>query len=166
MNSYRIIQQPATRHPLFYSHLYSGRRITNLGISDDYTIDNIEEILDSCSIENSKRLWNTLLEYGTYGNSKFLSYELTSKHIVATSSYCDKARYSPNGSAPVKECESSLLFFLKTYKWLPNKAGQLFKPADITIDELDASFKVGKDNILIAALKIGENFNSFNFGNI
>ena len=141
---------------MFYSHLYSGRRITNLGINDDYTIANIEKILDECSIENSKNLWNTLIEYGTYKDNKFMSCEHRSKLWVFTESYCDKARYSPNGSAPIKECESSLIFFLRNHKWIPNQAGQFFKPADIKVEEMDVSFKIEKDNVLIEALKIGE----------
>lgn len=154
---YEVIERSAKMHPSFYQRLYSGRLVTHLETDIDYTIEIIEEILENISLEKSKKLWNTLLEYGEYGESKFLSGRNLSHGCAVFESYCDIAMYSPNGSTPVKKCESSLVYFLRNNIWLPNSAGQLFRPADVPVSELHSDFVISRSNMLISALKIGEN---------
>lgn len=69
--------------------------------------------------------------------------------------YCEKALFCPNGSAPLKTCDSTLIYHLKNTAWLPDKSGKMFMPAYIDIDSIDHRFIFDQDNILMNALKIG-----------
>ena len=154
---YRIVQKTATTNPYFYSMLCSERRKTKLGIDIDYTIDNLVQILSENSLANSMRLWNTLIEYGEHGNSKFSACKHTSHGVLSIESYCEIAMYAPNGSSPIEKCPSTLVYLLQKNAWLPDKDGNLFKPADILTEELDDNFLVNNNNLLMAALQIGAN---------
>ena len=125
-------------HPLYYTSLRSDRKHTGLGDDSDYTIPGLENLLKLKSVEISKIIWKTLERYGKIQGPLYTY-----------------ARYSPNAAAVTKTCDSSLVYYLKEYAWLPNKQGELFKPEDISISDLNAAFVYDSENRLLTALKIG-----------
>lgn len=134
-----IEEQSAYGNPLYDSVLSAyGRRHTGYGSNSDYTIPELEKLLKVQSIQISKQIWKTLERYGRNAGYKYIT-----------------ARYSPNASAPTKTCDSSLIYYLKEYAWLPNKQGKLFKPEDISSSDLHTDFAYDPENKLLAALKIG-----------
>ena len=134
----RIEQRSAYWNPLYSTELDSFGRRTGYGSSYDYNIPDLEKLLKVQSLEISKIIWNTLEKYG---KSRWDGY--------------DKAAYSPNASAPTKKCDSTFIYWLKQYAWIPNKQGKLFKPEDISLTELHKDFVFNPENYLLAALKIG-----------
>ena len=122
------MQKTATTNPYFHSVLYSDRRKTRLGIDVDYTIENIAQVLAEQSIDNSKRLWNTLIEYGEYGHSQYSACKHTTSGIFTIECYCETAMYAPNGSAEIKKCPSTLIYLLRKNAWLPDKIGHFLSP--------------------------------------
>lgn len=154
---FSIVPCSASTNPLFDSELCADRRMTYLGIDVDYTIDGIQDILIKNSIENSKKIWNTLVKYGKHGENKYITCKHNSGSVLVVESYCELAMYSPNGTAPIKECPSSLIQLLRKYAWVPDRNGTLYRPADITIEELHSDFMFDYSNRLISALMLGEN---------
>lgn len=112
------------------------------GANEDYTIINVKMMFDN---EYNKILWD------------FLKKQNENKYT--------KARYSPNKTYPVKECDSTLIYELKNNAWLPDKEGKLHKPDDISLEDLRDDFKyedIEKKELvdfekypLIKALEIG-----------
>jgi len=133
-----IVKRRALLHPQYYSLLNSYGRQTGHGHDSDYTIPNLEKLLKRQSPKLSKLIWNTLENTGKHNDSKYVT-----------------ARYSPNASAEIKTCDSSLIYYLKEYAWLPNKQDMLFKPEDISLSDLHTDFNYDPENKLLAALKIG-----------
>lgn len=135
-----IEKRPVSLNPLYITNLYSyARKHTNRGSDSDYTIPNLEKLLKEQSISISKHIWETLERYGkSAGYNKYI-----------------KACYSPNGSVTPKTCDSSLIYYLKNYAWVPDKQGRLCKPEDIMISELHNDFVYDTHNLLLTALGIG-----------
>lgn len=134
----KIVDQSARLNPLYPKRLSSGRPYNGRGVNLDYTIPNLEKLLKLRSPMISKLLWKTL-EADWRRNG--------SRHTTA--------RYAPNGSATPKTCDSSLIYYLKTYPWLPNKQGILFQPKHISPSDLQDGFTYNSENALLAALEIG-----------
>ena len=133
-----IEERSAYWNPLYLSCLSSDGRHTGYGSNSDYTIPNLEKLLKLQSPKISLLIWKTLEKYGkNYG----------SKYTVA--------QYAPNASAVTKTCDSSLIYYLKEYAWLPNRQGNLFKPGDIARSDLNPVFVYDSENSLLTALKIG-----------
>lgn len=133
-----IEEQRATRNPLYFDSLYSYGRETEYATNSDYTIPDLEILLKLQSLKICNLIWKTLERYGKNCDYKYIT-----------------ARYSPNASTATKTCDSSLVYYLKEYAWLPNKQGKLFKPEDISSSDLHADFAYDPENKLLAALKIG-----------
>lgn len=112
----RIIRQPASYHPLYRVKLYSPARNTGYGSSEDFSIVGLDQLLNLHSPEIGELIWSFL-----------------GKSVIP---YHCEARYSPNGSAHTKTCESSLLYYLKQSEWIPDKQGKLHKPADVSVHDL------------------------------
>lgn len=115
-----IVKNDAKNNPLYYKELHSYGRETGLGVNHDYNILKIEELLDLQSTEFNKMLWEFLHNY-CYNYAK--------------------ARYSPNASAEVKSCESTLLYHLKRKKWILGKDNQWYTPLEIDMDLLSDDYK-------------------------
>ena len=140
LKSLSIEEQSARSHPLFSIMLSAnGYRHTDRGIDSDYTIPDLEILLEKQSIQISKQIWRTLERYGNRNAG----------YKYAT------ARFSPNASIAPKTCDSSLIYYLRKFAWLPNNQGVLSKPEDISLDNLHADFDYDPGNRLLAALKIG-----------
>lgn len=134
-----IEEQGAYYHPLYHSVLSSyGRRYTGYGSNSDYTIPGLEKLLKLQSAKISQLIWKTLEHYGKSSGYKYIT-----------------ARYSPNASAVTKTCDSSLIYYLKQYAWIPDKQGKMQKPEDISVSDLREDFVFDSDNILLEVLKIG-----------
>ena len=137
-----IIEQDARDNPLYFSILCnSSKRNTEHEFNSDYTIRSIDKLLEIQSAEISKLIWNALERYGRgykYDRNKYVT-----------------ARYSPNGSAVIKSCDSTLFYYLKEYAWIPDNKGRLRKPEDISIPELRKDFVYTSENLLLEALKLG-----------
>lgn len=131
----------ARNNPAFYTVLYdSCSKLTDKGINKDYTINNVDKILDLKEIKYSKLIWNALKK-----NFKVLN-------------TIHKAEFSANARARIKECDSTLFYFLKNKAWIPNKEGKMFKPKDILIKDLNDYFQYDEnDSALFHALEIGGN---------
>lgn len=133
-----IISQPAYYNPLYSSCLRSDSRHTDNGISVDYTIPKLEDLLKKESRRIGKLLWDCLNQYGKKPYQKY--------HL---------SRYRPNGSAPEKQCDSSLIQLLKKYPWIPDCHGQLRQPGDVVVSELPKDLYYDSENTLLGALKLG-----------
>ena len=131
-------KQSAWRNPLYYSKLDSGRRYTGYGTNEDYTIPELEGLLQIQSIEISKQIWETLEQHGKIYGRRYV-----------------QARYAPNASVSAKTCDSSLIYYLKQYAWIPDKQGNLYKPTEISVDQLRNDFFYNEKNEIFAALGFG-----------
>lgn len=137
-----IQERSATQNPLFDSVLYSYQnraRKSGYGTDFDYTIPYLEGLLRRNEFQISKLIWNTLERYGKSSGGQ--------RYAVA--------KYSPNASAETKSCDSTLIYYLKHYAWVPNKNGNLLKPEDISLVDLHEEFLYNSKNKLLVALEIG-----------
>lgn len=135
-----IIESNVYRHPLFREVLNSERRTTHWERKEDYTIPCLLQMLQRKSIEVNRAIWETLKIYGEEKNGY--------KYITAS--------YSPNSEAPLKTYDSSLVYYLKQYEWVPDKKERFHKPGDIAVSELHKDFTFDVRNPIFVAL----NFNS------
>ena len=129
-------------HPLWWGKLRGGGKNTGLGINVDYKIENIEQLISMESIAVNRLIWETVTRY-------------------KTDSYWENmtiARYAPNASVTVKECESSLVYYLKNSKWIPNKNGEFCCPKDITQNDLRDDFVCDFSNGFLKAIGFGVGF--------
>jgi len=135
LETFEIEKQRVYYHPEYRSKLYSYGNDSYYKIDEDYTIRSVNNILKSIDIETSKLLWQTLL------NNSSIKYT--------------KAIYRPNKSIPKKVCESSLVYYLKNYEWVPDKDGILRKPEWINVNEIRDDFKYDPNNEILKALGFG-----------
>lgn len=134
-----IEKQSAYQHPLYHTELSAyGRRYTGYGSDSDYTIPGLKKLLEVQSIKISKLIWKTLECDGKSSGYKYIT-----------------ARYSPNASAITRTCDSSLIYYLKQYAWIPDKQGKLHRPEDISVSELRSGFYYDPENKILEALKLG-----------
>lgn len=137
-----IQERSATQNPFFDSALYNYHnhaRKSGYGIDFDYTIPYLEGLLRKNEFQISKLIWNTLERYGkTSGGQRYAV-----------------AKYSPNASAETKSCDSTLIYYLKHYAWVPSKNGNFLKPEDISLADLHEEFSYNSKNKLLVALEIG-----------
>jgi len=149
----QIISCDVHRNPLFRDKLCFGNE-TKYATSSDYTIPDIEILLNHEHFSISKMIWVLLLQYSK--RSKFISYQ--NEYVPDYS----KATYSPNKQSIVKKCDSTLIYKLKQYAWIPNKQNKMFKPADILPNDLHDEFTFTSNDYLIFALQIGSSFEEQN----
>lgn len=134
----RIISCDVMNNPQFNEKLRTHAKINNNGTRLDYTIDELPLLLSSKNFKISKHIW------------ELLSKEKTAKYAIAT--------FSPNGSAYSKTCESTLIYYLKKYPWVPNKNGKLVKSSTLSIKNIHKDFVYQEELPLLKALQ----FNSDN----
>ena len=138
-NEIEIVENNVFSNPLFKTKLSSNGHRTVQETKVDYTIENIRNLLASNSIQVSKCVWKSLLKYGKGPWCKYTT-----------------AKYSPNGTKTTRTCDSTLVYYLKTLAWIPNKHGVFCKPADIQISDLRKDFVYETDNKLLEALEFGK----------
>lgn len=110
-------------HPLYRQKLSSEARHTFYETNWDFYIYMLDRLLNMENFYINKCIWNCILkhDFSKYGN-------------------CCFARYAPNATSKTRIYDSSLLFFLKTKKWIPDKNGDFFKPCDIFIEDINCKF--------------------------
>jgi hypothetical protein len=112
--------------------------IRNNGINIDWTIDKLEKYLKKKDPAASRLIWLSLLQ---------------SDRNVAT------AKYQPNQRHDLEEAESQLVQHLKSYAWIPDKSGNLYKPKEMTLKILPKEFPYDDQNGLLTAIGFGEKEN-------
>ncbi|MEI6268263.1 MAG: hypothetical protein WCP01_05220 [Methylococcaceae bacterium] len=105
-------------------------------ISEDYNLYGLDKLLELKSIKCAYLIWNALIH---------------SDPKVA------KARYRPNSKYQIREADSQLVYYLKNNAWIPDNQGKLFKPQDMTRDDLRDDFPFDNGNGLLTAIGFGEN---------
>lgn len=161
IDSIEIVGCNAFNNPLFRKYLESDAKIrTDYEINIDFTIPNIKHILGSKSLETSLRIWNYILDVDCKLDSISIVEVLNHGNMYSIEAYFDhytKAYYSPNNSARRKSCDSTLLYYLKTIPWIPDKSGENFyRPADILPENINDKF-IYKETHIISSMKIGSN---------
>ena len=106
-------------------------------ISEDYTLDEINKLLELKSVNCARLIWNA---------------------IIRSDPKVAKARYRPNSKYQIREADSQLVYHLKNSAWIPDKQGKLlFKPQNMTRDNLRDDFIFDNSNGLLTAICFGEN---------
>jgi len=114
----------------------SGTKWTSSAISDDYTISNCIDYLNSKIPSASRLIWEAL---------------------VKADAKTAKARFRPNQKYDIRESPSQLICHLKSHSWLPDKSGEFTKPGDMTKEDLRTDFAFDDRNGLLTAIGFGEN---------
>lgn len=112
-----------------------GTRSTYTGISEDYSINALDNYTKLQSISASRLIWQAL---------------------IRADSRAAKARYRPNQQYQMREVDSQLVNHLKTCAWIPDKSGAFHKPQDMTRDDLRTDFPYDDRNGLLTAIGFGE----------
>jgi len=131
----KIEKIDVTNHPEFYTYLFSEGRNTGNGENVDYTINRIEKLVKLKSISVSKMIWDTITKYKPIFNYSVLH-----------------AKYSPNGTANAKKCDSTLVYYLKNFEWIPDNTGKFRKPSDMNKAILRSDFQIVMDNGILDAI--------------
>lgn len=113
---------------------YSGNNRSIHKFSMDYSIRNLPVLLAEISISSSRLIWNALIE---------------------ADSINAKARYKANFHTSCRESNSQLVDHLINAKWIPNKSGEFFSPAQISKDQLRDDFIFDNRNELLTAIGFG-----------
>lgn len=111
-----------------------GKSRSDYKCSEDYSIKNLPTLLDEKSILSSRLIWNALIE-------------ADAKHA--------KARYKANSRTSYRESNSQLVDHLINAKWIPNKSGEFFSPAQISKGQLRDDFIFDNRNELLTAIGFG-----------
>lgn len=126
------------RHPQ-YKELDTSHKRYDTEKSSNYTITGIDDLK---LIEKEGLFAQSLLLWQLVVADKNLNH-----HI---------AKYRPNGSSPEQEKESSVAYWLRRIKWIPNKDGVFCRPCDITADELYEGFEYNTDAVFLNNLGFGD----------
>lgn len=126
-------------HPEFYEKLYiPDTKENNNMVAEDYSIHKIEKLLLTNNIDIYKEIWKVILYYGNQCSCKV-----------------HKARYRPNATYHIETIDSSLVYYLKKYAWIPDKNWNLYKPCDISPKNLHEEFYYNSNNIILKAMDFG-----------
>lgn len=110
-------------------------RDTYTGISEDYSIEEMNSYTKLQSVSASRLIWQALIK---------------ADPKVA------KARYRPNQQYQIREVDSQLVQHLKLCEWIPDKSGAFHRPRDISSAELRTDFPFDNRNNLLTAIGFGE----------
>ena len=139
MNSLCVISVSPKSHPKHVElrkDWFKGARESSSGkIEEDYSIDFLEKYLKCKSVEVSRLIWHAIIKF----NGRPI-----------------QAKYRPNHVNPIRTEDSQLVFYLKSYAWIPDKAGDFHKPQDIIMDDLRTDFPYDDRNGVLTAIGFGE----------
>lgn len=110
---------------------------TSKCIDINYSIFELESMLAINSLEINLVIWNTLKSAGQ------------------NAARYAKAQYRTNAQHDVIERDSSLIYYLRKYAWIPNRDGILHTPGSLTISEIHPDFVYDPNNALFQALQFG-----------
>lgn len=119
----------------FYKDIRNAKHTSSL-IQNDYSIEYLEQYLESQSIECAKLIWHAMIKANTVSA---------------------KAKYRPNQTYSIREADSQLIYHLKNHTWIPNKQGKFCKPQDMSREDLPRDFPYDDRNNLLTAIGFGEN---------
>jgi hypothetical protein len=132
---FSIVKAQPSDNPcwLALSEDYRGYKVrwTDTAISVDWTIDGIQSLTRSPSIESSRLIWRTLIR---------------AEAKVA------KARFRPNQQYEVRHSDSQLVYWLKSTAWIPDCDGAFFPPQEISRTRLRSDFPYDNQNGLLDAI--------------
>ncbi len=115
---------------------HQGAKETHTGIYEDYSINSLESYLEVESVAASRLIWQA---------------------VIRADPNAAKAKYCPNRQyLPPHEGDSQLVHHLKSFAWVPDKAGEFRRPQDMTRDELRTDFPYDDQNGLLTAIGFGE----------
>lgn len=138
-SSPKIISCEVENNPLCKQWIETNKfRRTNV-TKTDYTLtglDIIDELVENDSINSILLLWNTLIS-------------LQSDHYLY-------GNFSPSENGSYWYGESSLVYYLKRKKWLPDRNGKYLKPCEITEKDLPDNFRFTGINPLLKAIGFGD----------
>lgn len=109
----------------------SGVRESGYSQNEDWTIDGIDVLVRSPTIENSRILWSTL---------------------IRASSAVALARYRPNQQYKTRQTDSQLVHCLKNHAWIPDSEGRFHFPKDIGRGQLPTGLIYDDRNGLLTAI--------------
>jgi hypothetical protein len=112
-----------------------GARWTYTAIDEDWTIEGLEDVLDSKDQQLSLLIWKTM---------------------CAAPSEVLEARFRPNQQYPVKATASSLVLALQKASWVHQKNGSFVKPSEASRDLLSDGFSFDPGQKWLKAVKWGE----------
>ena len=135
----KIEEQSCAYHPmesnLRQDYKRSGSRITGTGINQDFTIQELEDLLRLNDLQINKMVWDTVRK--------------AEPEVL-------EAKFRPNQRYSTQHEKSSLVIILSAMSWIPDKRGSLQKPADITRESLSPSFRYDDRNGWLTAIGIAE----------
>ena len=105
-------------------------------IDDDYFIEELEKILKAKDLMLSQLLWEV---------------------VISSKDEYKRAIYRPYKNSRAIEKDSTLLLSIKNYAWIPNQAGEFFRPSDILKDEIHSEFVLEDKHKWFQAMGLGEN---------
>lgn len=122
VSTIQIKETNINNNPDYKRLISSYGKWTNYSVRKDFTIDGLDELLKSESLEVSKLLFKTL-------NQSYKS----QKHA--------KALYRRNKSEPYNFADSYLIYKLKSSNWLPTEDGRFLTPASISRSLIHTDFR-------------------------
>ncbi|MBQ5989840.1 MAG: hypothetical protein IJL67_10130 [Oscillospiraceae bacterium] len=139
-----IISSSVKDNPQYRTSLHGIDVQNKYGVDIDYTIKNLDKIVKIRSKKVSLLLWECI-----FRNNQANSVDYT------------MAVYRANKNSEAKSCDSSLVYYLKNFSWIPDKNGRFHKPSDISYDQISDEFVItSPDNNVFKALDIGSTASS------
>jgi len=120
-----------------WSYLASGGGRCGDNINEDYTIKELDKLIDSPNLELSKLVWQTM-------NS------LDTKYLTATFRWSQKS-----GS---KHADSQLIHMLKNKAWVPQKKEGFKKPCDSVAEKLPEGFSYDGGKEWLKKIEFGKTY--------
>lgn len=124
-------------NPEYLNKLYSRGRATGYGKNVDYSIPDLNILVNAQSPKISLEIWNVLINCSGY--------------IDVTI-----ARHSANASESCNQADSTLVYYLKKHSWIPTKDGSWKRPAEISRQMLLPEFHYSEENKMLKAIGFGE----------
>lgn len=112
-----------------------GVKRTHLEIDSDWTIENLDILVNKPKIESSRLLWSAL----------------TNAYPKVAIAKC-----RPNQQYEAREADSQLIYWLKAHAWVPDADGTFHRPQDIGRDQLPRGFLFDDRNGLLSAIGFEE----------
>lgn len=134
-----VYRQPASCHPEFTEVLFTAGNFNKNGVNKDWTIASLDELLQKKTIRISQIIWDIILNDAN-----------ASEHI--------RAEYTPNKKQETRVCDSTLVYLLKKYAWIPNTRGRLYRPEDIRVSDIRQDFEYDPENAILNALQFGHRY--------
>lgn len=135
-NKLQIIPADINDNPHINGKLKNISRHTGISRKEDWTIENLKNLLHAQNADISLLIWKSM----SYTNQKMF-----------------QAVNQISKTAPIKVADSQLIYFLKSFAWIPDKNGKFHKPCNTTQKDLQSKFVFDNQNGWLDAINFGEN---------